>query len=122
MPAPMTGSIASTGQKAERITIPQISANTSRASRRHRPSASLPVGNVKASVANRANVSDTLISVNQAMASWSGEAVMVCSSRAVASIGRNAMANVQPIPSSTQPIRFRGRLVTRIEPTPAYGT
>ncbi len=73
-------------------------------------------------MANRANVSDTVHSVSQAMATWSGDAVSVCSSCAVASIGRNDTANVQPMPSSTQPMTFRGRLATRIEPTPAYGT
>ena len=53
------------------------------------------------------------------MASWTGDAVRVCSSCAVASIGRKETANVHPIPSSTQPMTFRGRLATRIEPTPA---
>ena len=101
------------------ITGAQISTSTSEASRLQRPSASLPVGKVKASRANRAKVNDTVQSVSHAMASWRGDAVRVCSSCAVASIGRKETANVHPIPSSTQPMTFRGRLATRIEPTPA---
>ena len=74
-------------------------------------------------MANRANVSDTVHLGEPGDGQLrAGDAVRVCSSCAVASIGRNDTANVQPMPSSTQPMMFRGRLATRIEPTPAYGT
>ena len=59
MLVPPVGSRANTGQNAEAITVPQTSASTRTAIRRQRPRASLPVGKENASVANRANVSDT---------------------------------------------------------------
>jgi hypothetical protein len=60
--------------------------------------------------------------LNHATASTSGGAVSVCNASAVARTGRKPSANDHAIVTSSQPMRFAGRLSTRIAPTAAYAT